>query len=318
MKKLLALSLSVMMALSFAGCQNSSNPAASEMQEKSLSSVAETSAVKDIYDFYAYENDDVFYIDKVDVKSSELEAECVTYEFSFMSDGYPIKGYISIPVESIQTRKPCKCILYNRGGHAGSGNLKGSEIAWVCAESKRIVIGCELRGNDGSGGYEQYGGDEVHDVIRLIDFCENEFPFVDMDDFCSMGGSRGGMTTYMAARQDKRIKKIISFSAISDMFMMYEAREDMRKYLPMFIGGTPEEKPEEYEKRSAVCWADELKIPVLLIHSRGDKVVPFAQAEKLYEKLKDITECTFIIQDDDYHGLHEEDFPKVLEWLENT
>lgn len=319
MKKLIAVCLSALTALSFAGCQNgsSSAPESSVTSTESTPSAVESSVKNDIYNLYDYENDEVFYIDKVDTDSA-FEAQCVTYEFYFMSDGYQIKAFISIPKASIELQKPCKCILYNRGGHVGAGVLEGNELARVCAVSGRIVIGCELRGSDGCGGYEQYGGDEVHDVIRLIDFCENIFSFVDMDDFCSFGASRGGMTTFMAARQDKRIKKIVAVSAISDMFLMYREHEDMQRAIPRYIGGTPEEKPEEYENRSAVCWADELTIPVLLIHSRKDEVVPFSQAENLYEKLKDITDCTFIVHDDDYHGLHEEDFSKVRQWIENT
>ena len=83
------------------------------------------------------------------------------------------------------------------------------------------------------------------------------------------------------------------------------------------IGGSPEEMPEEYEKRSAVYWADEINIPVLIIHSKGDEKVSFEQAQKMYELLKDHTDCTFITHDDDLHGIHEDDIPKVIEWLEN-
>ena len=37
----------------------------------------------------------------------------------------------------------------------------------------------------------------------------------------------------------------------------------------------------------------------------------------MYELLKDHTDCTFISHDDDLHGIHEDDIPKVIEWLEN-
>ena len=125
--------------------------------------------------------------------------------------------------------------------------------------------------------------------------------------------------TYMTARRDKRVKKIIVCSGLSDLFAAFDEREDgMKETLVRCIGGTPEELPEEYERRSAVYWADEMTIPVLLIHSKGDKRANFqTQAQAIYDKLKDSTDCTFIPHEDDVHGFHDEDIPIMVEWIEN-
>ena len=124
--------------------------------------------------------------------------------------------------------------------------------------------------------------------------------------------------TYMTARRDKRVKKIIVCSGISDLFRSFEEREDkMDEVLITCIGGTPEERPEEYERRSALYWADEITVPVLLIHSKGDKQANFeTQAQAVYDKLKDVTDCTFIIHEDDFHGFHQDDYAVIKEWLE--
>jgi dipeptidyl aminopeptidase/acylaminoacyl peptidase len=141
-----------------------------------------------------------------------------------------------------------------------------------------------------------------------------------MDDFCVIGSSRGGVMTYPAARKDSRIKRIIALSALCDLFEAYEVRDDMMKtVLKETIGFTPEEKPEEYKKRSAVYWADEIKIPVLMFHAKQDKQVPYSQAENLYEKLKDNTDCTLITYDDDLHGMvHEKDYQTIRDWLNQS
>ena len=315
MKKFLSITLSAVMALSMAGCGTAENTSVNSTDN--TPSAVESSAVNDIYNLYDYENDEVFYVDKLNL-NDRLSAVCTTYEFSFLSDGYQIKAYIAIPIESIKSQQPCKCILHNRGGHYNYGSLDYEYVSLVCAYTGRAVVACEIRGDNGSEGYDQFGGDELHDVFKLIDLCEDRFKFIDMNDFCVMGVSRGGMTAYMTARQDKRIKKIIVCSGIADLFQSYEEREDgMKQVLRDCIGGSPEEMPEEYEKRSAVYWADEINIPVLIVHSKGDERVPFEQAQKMYELLKDHTDCTFISHDDDLHGIHEDDIPKVIEWLEN-
>ncbi|MBQ3265845.1 MAG: S9 family peptidase [Ruminococcus sp.] len=267
-----------------------------------------------IYRLEDYESDEVFDIQTVELSES-LAARCKSYKFTYLSDGLKIKGYISIPASAQISQKPCKCVLYNRGGNRDYGTLEDDTTAQFCAASGRIVIASQYREADGALGYDQFGGDDLHDVIKLIDICENHFSFVDMDDFCVFGASRGGMMTYMAARQDDRIKLIISLSGVSDLFNSYESREDMKRVLEETIGCTPEENPAEYEKRSAVYWADEINIPVLIIHSKLDQQVPFEQAEEMVEKLKDHTDCTFITHEDDVHGPHNEDIAIINNWL---
>ena len=287
MKKFISGILSFIIALSILGCQNE-NLSDSEISVD-LSSIIESSVEENILDMYAYENDEVFYVDEIELRD-DLAEKCKTYEFNFLSDGCQIKAYISIPMESIKSQQPCKCILHNRGGHYNYGSLDYEYVSLVCAYTGRAVVACEIRGDNGSEGYDQFGGDELHDVFKLI----------------------------VTARQDKRVKKLIVFSGVSDLFDCYDEREEkMKQVLIDCIGGSPQEMPEEYEKRSAVCWADEINIPVLIVHSRGDERVPFEQAQKMYELLKDHTDCTFITHDDDLHGIHEDDIPKVIEWLEN-
>ena len=179
-----------------------------------------------------------------------------------------------------------------------------------------IVIASQYRGGGGSEGEDRFGGEDMLDVIRLIDFCEKDFPFADMDDFCVVGASRGGMMTYLTAKQDSRVKRIIAVGAVSDLFGAYEARDDMKEVLRETIGYTPEEAPEEYEERSAIFWPEEIKTPVLLIHSTGDKRVSYQQTQALYEKLKNSTDCTLITHDDEVHGFHEEDMQTIRDWLE--
>lgn len=275
-------------------------------------------AAKDsIYNFENYESDEVFNINKVSL-SGELAEKCTSYEFTYLSDGLKIKAYISIPVSMEKTQKPGKCVLYNRGGNRNFSKLENDTTANICAVCDRVVIGSQYRGADGSDGEDEFGGGDLNDVIKLIDLCENNFSFIDMDDFCAAGVSRGGVMTYPAARRDSRIKRIIAISAITDLFDSYNSRDDMKTVLTETIGCTPEENPEEYKKRSAVYWADEIKVPVMIIHSKLDEQVSYKQAEALYEKLKDSTECKLVSHNDDTHGyLHRDDTETIRNWLNN-
>ena len=309
MKKLVKNTFAVLLAailivLSLAACNT----------EKTQS---KPSTKKDIYNFESYKSKDVFDIQKVSL-SGILAQKCVTYKFTYMSDGNKIKAYISIPLSSIKSQKSAKCIMYNRGGNWDFGKMEDDTTSNICAICNYIVVGSQYRGADGSDGEDQFGGKDLDDIIKLIDLCQNDFKFINMDDFCVAGISRGGMMTYMAARKDKRIKRIIAASAVSDLFESYESRGDMRDVLKETIGFTPKEKPSEYKNRSAIYWCDEIKIPVLIIHSKKDKRVSYKQAEALYKKLKKTTDCTFVSRDDDFHGLTAKDADTICDWLNNT
>ena len=268
-----------------------------------------------IYEFEKYENSEILDIEKIAL-SPDFAKKCTTYKFNFMSDSVKVKAYISIPVSHVNSDKPGKCILFCRGGNSDLGQLDESWTSNICTACGRISVAAEYRGTPGVQGEDQFGGEELNDIIKLIDLCEKHFEFIDMDDFCVAGVSRGGMMTYMSARRDNRIKRIISVSGVSDLFLAYEERDDMKQVLKNHIGYTPQENPEEYEKRSATYWADEIRIPVLVIHCKKDQMVSYNQAEIMYEKLKDHTDCTFISHDDDTHGPHPEDLITIKEWLE--
>ena len=99
--------------------------------------------------------------------------------------------------------------------------------------------------------------------------------------------------------------------------MGYDERIDMQQVYKELVGETPESNPEEYTKRSATYWAEEIKCPILIIHSKLDKKVSFEQAEKMTKALEEAgKEYKFISYEDDVHGLHPEDFSIIMEWCQ--
>ena len=121
----------------------------------------------------------------------------------------------------------------------------------------------------------------------------------------------------MAVREDSRIKKAIAISGLADSFMSYEERKDMQKVFIELIRQTPKSKPEAYEKRSATLWADEIKCPILIIHSTLDEKVSYKQAEKMVNALETSKkEYKFVSYEDNVHGLHAEDFQIIMDWCQ--
>ena len=269
-------------------------------------------------DINQYERiEDIVSIEKLDLeRTSSGGVEVSTYKVKYKVDDCTVVSYLSVPNECIEKQEAYPCIIYNRGGNQEFSANKPENIAYLAESSGKVVFATQYRGVDGGTGTEEFGGADLNDVLKLIDLCE-EFAFVDMEQIYMIGVSRGGMMTYMAAREDGRIKKAVVISGLSDAFMAYDAREDMREVFEELVGETPESAPEEYEKRSAVYWADEIKCPILIIHSKLDERVSFEQAEKMAEALKKAgKEYKFISYEDDVHGLHQEDFTIIMDWCQ--
>ena len=93
----------------------------------SMTSCAQSGQFKidedNIYNFENYESDDVYNIERVNLSGSAA-AKCASYKFTYLSDGYEIKGYISLPLSAVESQKPSKVILYNRGGNSDIGVLE--------------------------------------------------------------------------------------------------------------------------------------------------------------------------------------------------
>ena len=301
MKKLPVFFLTIVLTITFSGCRY-----------QSTLDISPDSP----YNFESYENKNGISEIEPIALSGDCGKKCVSYKFTYTSDIYSVKAYISIPIDCIENTRPYECIIYNRGGNNKIGLIDDEDTAVISAETNRVVVASQYRGADGGTGQDQFGGDDLADVTTLIDLCENCFEFASVDNLCVAGVSRGGMMTYMTARTDNRVKRIIAVSTVSDLFKAYNDRDDMKTVLWNYIGGSPDDLPYEYEKRSVPYWADEIKVPVLMIHSKFDKQVSFAQAEELNKKFEEYNvNCKFVSYDDDVHGFHNEDRKIISEWL---
>lgn len=288
------------------------------LYKKSIVSVDEERKEINGFDFNSYlDRDDILSIEQVPLVD-EVGKHCTAYKFLYKSDEFEIAGFISVPNECIEKKVPYPCMIYNRGGNRDYGSISKNDVQGLAFYSyyyKRVVIASQYRGGWGSTGKDEFGGDDLNDVIKLIDLAE-EMDFIDIDDLCMMGASRGGMMSYMAARKDDRIKKLIIISGVADLSSTYNERTDMKRILTELIGGSPQELPKEYEARSAVYWPNEINVPVLIFHSKGDDRVSYDQAEAMVNALQKAgKDCTFITYDDDWHGNHKEDLEISLRWL---
>ena len=259
--------------------------------------------------------------EKIDLEKYEKQAGVdlstyISYRFFYQSDDLKIEAFISAPIDLLGKKKS-PCLIYNHGGNREYGALENVETTFYAYQFHTICVATNYRGCGSSQGTDAFGGDDVRDVLHLIDLCQ-KLDYVDKDQINMFGVSRGGMMTYEALREDQRIHKAVVVAGVADCSMSYEERSDMQPLLQELIGGTPKQLPEEYEKRSAVAWADQINTPLLIFHTTGDDKVSVKQADKLVEQLKKYQkDYEYVTFDSHVHGdLRNTDVEKIRKWLQ--
>lgn len=235
------------------------------------------------------------------------------YTFLYNSGSCKVRAYIAFPEKMEKRAYPL--IMYNRGGRENRGKLCVDDVRRFARE-EYIVVGSQYRGNDeSSGGKDEFGGVDLDDVKTLLDIMLMS-DYIDRKNVFLAGLSRGGMMTYMMARNEERIRAIAVVAALSDLEQTWDSRPEYREVLIKHIGKGMDEAREEYRKRSAYYWVEDIHVPVLLIHSRQDTQVSVLQAIAMEKRLKENKNpVETIYYDDELHGFHEKDVEHILAWF---
>ncbi len=253
-------------------------------------------------------------LSKTQVEGKSYSDDTESYKITYKSDGLKVVGYMFMPKE-IDESLPV--IIFNRGGNREYGKLTDKFVLIYfeyLASHGYFVIASQYRGNDGGEGAEEFGGSDLNDVQNLIEIGKN-FPYSNGQIFM-IGYSRGGMMTYMSCRASEDISAAVVMSGISSVVQTYDEREDMRLMMKVLIGGTPATAKDEYIKRSAIYWADDIDTPLYITHGAKDSRVNISQAENIVRLLEEYgKDYVFVRYDDMEHDMPSNQAP-IMEWLE--
>lgn len=241
--------------------------------------------------------EDVLTVEEYKTGIDELDAGALAYAITYLSDGYTVEGYISAPIDYLEKEEAYPVLVYNRGGNADFGAVNSNMPPNLAISFQAIVLASQYRETRGGNGKDEFGGADVRDIIKLIDLV-GSCPFIDHDHVVMWGESRGSIMTFEILRVDDRIDAAIVDGSVPDLVAVYNFRnQDMQSMLDYRVGGSPEEVPEEYTKRSAIQWADEINVPLLVFHTEDDLRAPIEPVDEFVALLQSLgKEVTYVRQ----------------------
>jgi dipeptidyl aminopeptidase/acylaminoacyl peptidase len=215
-------------------------------------------------------------------------------QFSF--DGWNnenVFGYVVKPPNFKRDQKyPVAFLVHGgpQGSFANSWNWRWNAQTFAGAGYGVVMIDFH-----GSTGYGQaftdsisgdWGGKPFEDLKLGLAAALKQYPWLDGDRACVLGGSYGGyMTNWIAGQWPDRFKCIVSHDGIFDNRTMYYSTEEL--WFPEWENGGPEySNPAAYAKHNPVDHVSQWKTPTLVIHGQQDYRVPDSQGLSVFTALQ--------------------------------
>lgn len=222
------------------------------------------------------------------------------------SDGLKVAAYIWEPAK-IRPGARLPVVVDLRGGNGDLGKFvpDNSNSVPPFVNAGFIVIGVQYRGVDGGEGVEQFGGDDVHDVINAVALARH-LPEADPRNVFLYGSSRGAMMVYLAVRDGAKVNAAVTISGFADLELEAKRRPMIeanvfRKLIPDYDG----DRSAALARRSGVLVARSVDLPpILIMHGtadwRADPRNSFEVAEALQARGRPYALHIF---DNDVHGI---------------
>jgi len=289
----------------------------------------------------SYESLDDFgrgYFPKSVYEEARTQKEFDLQEITYASDGLSVPGLLIKP-KAPGARK-WQAIIFNRGGNGELGSILDNgqpcmgmntsclDVAdlYLIAKAGFVVIASDYRYQGATLKRDEWGGAEVDDVLNLVPALKS-LDYVDPERLYMLGLSRGGTMTYLAIKRGIPIKAAAVIGGVTDVKAWVDARPDMNlvkgnPYIDGFANIWPDYEHNaeaEYRTRSAVYWADQINVPILILHSRTDRMVPVTQALRMAEALQEKGKVYALrIYENDWHPLpqNREDRDRlIVDWF---
>jgi len=225
-------------------------------------------------------------------------------------DGRQISGFLYRPPVRFTGKRPVVINIHGgpesqfRPRFLGRNNFYLNDLGVA-------LIFPNVRGSTGYGktflkldnGYQRE--DAVKDIGALLDWIATQ-PDLDHDRVLVTGGSYGGyMSLATATHYSDRLRAAINIVGISNFVTFLERTEDYRRDLRRVEYGD-ERDPAMREfliRISPLTNADQIRVPLFVVHGQNDPRVPVAEAEQIVNRVRQNgTPVWYLMARDEGHG----------------
>jgi dipeptidyl aminopeptidase/acylaminoacyl peptidase/predicted dienelactone hydrolase len=210
-------------------------------------------------------------------------------------DGTTIEGVLTKPADFDPAKKhPLLCILH--GGPTGVDSPRLHEVRHyyplhVWAGRGALILRVNYRGSAGYGekfrqlNVRNLGVGDAWDVLSGVDHLIAK-GWVDPAKVGCMGWSQGGYISAFLTASSQRFAAISVGAGISN-WATYYYNTDITPFTIQYLGTSPIDDPEIYQKTSPMSYLKKAKTPTLIQHGENDRRVPIANAYELRQGLED-------------------------------
>lgn len=208
-------------------------------------------------------------------------------------DGLKIKGYLALP-RGNRPEAGWPMVLMPHGGPFWEDSRDFDPWAELLASRGYAVLQVNFRGSTSEGlsfvraGLQKWGLEMQDDLTDGVHWAIAE-QHVDPRRICVAGASFGGYAALMGAVKTPDLYRCaVSFAGVSDLVVRSRHAADLAGDTPVMdkMMGNYWRDRNQLKATSPAQRAQDIRIPVLLVHGTADAQVPYEQSQLMAEALK--------------------------------
>ncbi len=205
--------------------------------------------------------------------------------------------------------RPHPAVFLVHGGPEAHDRDAFSPLVQAWVDHGFAVVLANYRGSTGYGKawrdalQGNVGFSELEDVAKVQDWMLRG-GIIDPRRCILAGASWGGYVTLLGiGMQPERWSLGIAAVPVADYVAAFQDEMEPLKALDRALcGGTPDEIPEFYRARSPITYADQVRVPVMILAGQNDPRCPIRQIENYLARLRDLNKPHEVYRYDAGHG----------------
>jgi len=220
--------------------------------------------------------------------------------FSFKAtDHVEVEGWIMKPQRGGSGPLPTVVEIHG-GPRTAYGHCFMLEFQLLTAAGHTVVF-TNPRGSTGYGEDfaakipTNYGDRDYKDIMEAVDHVVKA-GIADERRLGVTGGSYGGYMTNWVVGHTDRFKAAVTQRSISNWYSFFGTSDIGYYFAEEEVGGVPWDNLQHYKEESPITYVENIKTPLLVIHSDEDYRCPIEQGEQLFVALKKLRKETMMVR----------------------